>query len=215
MYRARYAIMIDGGFMTKKLYRRNGRHASADDVVAECDRLRALPDVSDYELLRIYYYDAPPSDERVKMPVSGNPYDLAGTVRFRESQSLYDQLVQRPNLALRMGETRLLPENWTLKPRVQREIIKKPRPLQDDDFALAIGQKGVDMRIGMDMARLALRDMVRAIIAVTGDSDFIPAFKFVRREGVKVILEPLGSRGIRVDLTAHADIVVGQDSTTP
>ena len=53
-------------------------------------------------------------------------------------------------------------------------------------------KKGVDMRIGLDMARLALRDMVRTIIVVTGDPDFVPAFKFVRREGVKVILEPMG-----------------------
>jgi uncharacterized LabA/DUF88 family protein len=48
------------------------------------------------------------------------------------------------------------------------------------------------MRIGMDMACLALRDMVRTIVVVTGDSDFVPAFKYVRREGVKVILDPPG-----------------------
>ena len=64
------------------------------------------------------------------------------------------------------------------------------------------------MRIGMDMARLALREMVRAVVVVTGDSDFIPAFKFVRREGVKVVLDTLGHRGVRVDLKMHADIII-------
>ena len=42
------------------------------------------------------------------------------------------------------------------------------------------------------MARLALRDLVRAVVVVTGDSDFVPAFKFVRREGVKVMLCTMG-----------------------
>jgi uncharacterized LabA/DUF88 family protein len=57
------------------------------------------------------------------------------------------------------------------------------------------------------MARLALRETVRAVIVVTGDSDFVPAFKFVRREGVKVILEPMG-HNVRLVLREHADIVL-------
>ena len=53
-----YAILLDGGFLTKKLYATLGHHATADDVVAECERLKAIPQVAGYELLRIYYYDA-------------------------------------------------------------------------------------------------------------------------------------------------------------
>lgn len=68
-------------------------------------------------------------------------------------------------------------------------------------------QKGVDMRIGMDMARLALRDQVRAMVVVTGDSDFVPAFKFVRREGVRVLLDLMGENG-RVELKQHSDVVI-------
>lgn len=64
------------------------------------------------------------------------------------------------------------------------------------------------MRVGMDMARLALREHVRAVVVVTGDSDFVPAFKFVRREGVRVILEPLG-HNVRLELKQHADVVLG------
>jgi uncharacterized LabA/DUF88 family protein len=44
-------------------------------------------------------------------------------------------------------------------------------------------------------------------VVVTGDSDFVPAFKFVRREGVKVILDPLG-HNIRAELRQHADLVI-------
>lgn len=49
--------------------------------------------------------------------------------------------------------------------------------------------------------------MVDTILVVTGDSDLIPAFKFARREGLRVVLATLG-HGVRRDLKAHADLVV-------
>jgi uncharacterized LabA/DUF88 family protein len=202
-----YAILLDGGFLTKKLYQKLGRHALADDIVNECARLQALPAVAAYELLRIYYYDAPPSSEAVTNPVSRTRLNLASTDRFRLSQSLYDQLVLKPHFALRMGETSLSPDRWTIKPRVAKELIRTPRPLTDNDFQLDLSQKGVDMRVGLDMARLALRETARAVVVVTGDSDFVPAFKFVRREGVKVILDPMG-HNVRIELRQHSDIVL-------
>lgn len=203
-----YAILLDGGFVTKKLQAQNRRPATADDVVALCDQLRKIPQVAGYELLRIYYYDAWPSNQTVQLPITGNGQNLATTSRFRHSQSLFDNLVLKPGFALRMGETRLKPSIWKIKPRVINQLKAAPRPLKDNDFDLDIGQKGVDMRIGMDMARLALREYVRAIIVVTSDSDFLPAFKFVRREGVKVILETLGHKSIRRELKEHSDFVL-------
>lgn len=207
MARPLYAILLDGGFLTKKLYQQLGRHATADDIVAECQRLQGLPYFADYELLRIYYYDAFPSAEKLKTPVARADFNLAGTERFRLSQSLYDQLVLKPQFALRMGQVNLSPQKWVIKPSVAKHLIAAPRPLTDADFNLDLAQKGVDMRIGMDMARLALRELVRTILVVTGDSDFVPAFKFVRREGVKVILAPMG-HNVRVELRHHSDIVV-------
>lgn len=183
------------------------KHATANDIVAECARLQALPEVADYELLRIYYYDAPPAADSLKYPVSGGPLNLATTTRYTLSQALYDQLVLKPHFALRMGRVALSVDKWKIKPRIARSLAKTPRPLTDADFDLAVEQKGVDMRIGLDMARLALREMVRAVIVVTGDSDFVPAFKFARREGVKVILDPMG-HNVRLELKQHADIVI-------
>lgn len=107
-----------------------------------------------------------------------------------------------------MGETRLNHQSWKLKPKSVEQLIREPRALEDRDFSLDINQKGVDLRIGLDMARLALRDLVRAVVVVTGDSDFVPAFKFARREGVKVMLCTLGHRGARRELKAHADFVL-------
>ena len=194
LLRPLFAILLDGAFVTKRLYSKLCRHVTADDIIAECNRLKGLPFVQDYELLRIYYYDASPSAEQVNYPVSRNAYNLAETERYRRSESLYAQLGLRPNFALRLGHVVLSPHRWKMKPTVGRQLIKTPRTLTDADFLLDISQKGVDMRVGMDMARLALREMVRTVIVVTGNSDFVPAFKFVRREGVKVILRPIGRK---------------------
>lgn len=57
------------------------------------------------------------------------------------------------------------------------------------------------------IARLALRRLVDVLVVVTGDSDMIPAFKFARREGVRVVLDHLGS-AVKRDLKAHVDIVL-------
>lgn len=208
MFLARYAILLDGGFVTKKLQQKLKRPGTADDIVELCDGIRACEELKSYELLRTYFYDAPPSLESLSYPVSGGRYHLAKTERAKHAQSLYDQLELKPGFALRMGETRLTPQKWKLQPQSVKDIKANPRALTDDDFRLDINQKGVDIRIGLDMARLALRDLVRAVVVVTGDSDFVPAFKFVRREGVKVMLCTLGHSSARRELKAHADFVL-------
>jgi len=67
-------------------------------------------------------------------------------------------------------------------------------------------QKRVDIKIGLDVAWLASRRIVDRIALVTADTDFIPAMKFARREGVQVVLVPLG-RKPSPDMCEHADEV--------
>lgn len=97
-----YAILLDGAFLTKRLYGRLGRHVDVDDIEAECTRLRAIPEVAEYELLRIYYYDASPSSEQVTLPITKDAHNLGQTERFRRSESIYSQLVLRPYFSLRL-----------------------------------------------------------------------------------------------------------------
>jgi uncharacterized protein (TIGR00288 family) len=89
----------------------------------------------------------------------------------------------------------------------QRELQKYMRPLCASDFEPRFEQKGVDMRIGLDIARLALCNRIHAVVVVTGDSDFVPALKFARREGVRVYLDTMG-HGVRRELKVHADHVI-------
>ena len=67
-----------------------------------------------------------------------------------------------------------------------------------------ISQKGVDMRVGMDMAALVLKHIAQILVLVTGDSDFVPAAKLARREGVDFILDPMWAE-IKADLFEHID----------
>ncbi len=52
----------------------------------------------------------------------------------------------------------------------------------------SIRQKQVDIHLAVDMIKLALKNKVDNIILVTGDTDFIPAIKFVKDEGATVTL---------------------------
>ena len=143
----------------------------------------------------------------MKRPVSGENWNLSGSDRYKHAQSLYDKLKLKPNVALRLGETFLGNNRWSLREDSRKAVIRDGRALEDTDFDLNVEQKGMDMRIGMDIARLALREMVRAIVVVTSDRDFVPAFKFARREGVRIILDPLGNNA-PVELKEHSDITV-------
>ena len=76
--------------------------------------------------------------------------------------------------------------------------------LKEKDFCLEIDQKGVDMKIGLDIASLAYKKQVDQIVLISGDSDFVSAAKLARREGIDFILDPLGAP-IKPDLFEHID----------
>lgn len=61
------------------------------------------------------------------------------------------------------------------------------------------------MRIGFDMAALTLKRHADVIVLVAGDSDFVPAMKFARREGAQLFLVTLG-HAIRPEMKEHADL---------
>lgn len=60
------------------------------------------------------------------------------------------------------------------------------------------------MRIGLDIASITLKGQANIIILVSGDADFVPAAKMVRREGVQFVLDPLW-QNISPDLFEHID----------
>ncbi len=201
----RYAILLDGGFVTKRLRRRLGRFPLPDDVLAECERIAVHPQLQGWSLLRIYFYDAPPASEVVTNPLNGKAINLGQTDVFAIRRRFQDELELKPNVAMRRGE--LSVQGWRIRNDALREVALSQRPLGADDLELNLEQKGVDLRIGLDIARLALRQLVEVLVVVTGDSDLVPAFKFARREGLQVLLDHLGGP-VKRELKAHADLVL-------
>ncbi len=62
----------------------------------------------------------------------------------------------------------------------------------------------MDMKLGTDIASITLKKQVDQIILIAGDSDFVPAAKLARREGVDFILDQMGQT-INDDLNEHID----------
>ena len=59
------------------------------------------------------------------------------------------------------------------------------------------------MKIGLDIATLAFKEQVDQMILIAGDSDFVPAAKFARKEGVDFILDLMLNN---IDSTLHEHI---------
>jgi uncharacterized LabA/DUF88 family protein len=200
----RFAILLDGGFVTKALQRRNGAFPGAGDVVQETARVRGRPELTGQDLLRIYFYDAPPATEVLKNPIDGSSLNLGSGRVFQRSNGLIEALELQADFAVRKGDT--VVRGWKLGTAAQKNLIQNARPLQASDLVPNVQQKAVDLRIGLDIALLALRQLVQTIVVVTGDSDLVPAFKFARREGVRVYLDHMGSP-VRRELRVHTDVV--------
>ncbi|MDO3434523.1 NYN domain-containing protein [Rhizobium sp. CBN3] len=85
-----------------------------------------------------------------------------------------------------------------------KSLQRKWAEIRNEDVTLGLRQKGVDMRIGLDIASITLKRQADTIILVSGDSDFVPAAKLARREGVEFILDPLW-QSVNDDLFEHID----------
>ncbi len=67
------------------------------------------------------------------------------------------------------------------------------------------------MKIGLDVASLAYKKLVKKIVLISGDSDFVPAAKLAGMEGIEVILDAMYAK-INIDLQEHID---GFNTTLP
>lgn len=80
-----------------------------------------------------------------------------------------------------------------------------PGGLTDADFEPIFEQKGVDMRIGLDIATFAKNRAVDRIALITNDTDCIPAMKHARIAGLQVVLVSMPNSKTTYSLKWHAD----------
>ena len=214
------AILIDGGYFLKRLPVVRPDVDTTDAVAVgrsvnqlvrshlnHLNEVYKVPNALQL-LYRTFYYDARPYDSKAHTPVGNRPIDYAKTPQALFRKRFFDVLRGSPNLAVRLGEVRKDGDrSWILKAQTQKKLLTgrlAVKDLTDDDFAPALRQKGVDMRIGLDIASITLRRQAEIIILVSGDADFVPAAKLARREGVQFVLDPLWQE-VPPDLFEHID----------
>lgn len=196
------AVFIDGAFFVKRLryYLPKEHHHDAKKfaktamgMALEHLRLRNKGATED-DLYRIFFYDCPPLEKKMHYPISKKPIDFSQSDEAIFRKELHKELIKKRKFALRLGRLADYGSDWKLKPSTQKKLLQKKKQWQeltDDDFTLNITQKGVDMRIGVDIATVTLKMQANGIILIAGDADFVPAAKLVRREGVDFILDAM------------------------
>jgi uncharacterized LabA/DUF88 family protein len=154
---------------------------------------------------RLFFYDCPPLMKRTQLPISKRGIDLGQTETAKARLAIHNQLLSVRKVALRLGR---LNEKfgWRVKQDAAARWIASTHQIEpvDDDFEIDTVQKGVDMRLGLDVASMAFKRQVDQIILVAGDADFVPAVKLARREGIDVVLDPMGGTPAK-DLLANVD----------
>ena len=158
-------------------------------------------------LYRIFYYDCWPLEQEAYHPLLQRNIDLMGTEQYQWAVEFYEELKKIRKMALRFGRLHLNGNEYTINPKCVRKIYDgalKLDDLKEHHFTLPITQKGVDMRIGLDIASIAFKQQVDQMVLISGDSDFIPIAKHARREGVEFILDPM-EHWIKPELGIHLD----------
>lgn len=213
MYK-RVAILIDGGYFRKRYREVLGVMPESPQVLANKLYGMAMAHAGGMDnLYRIFYYDCPPLDKKAHNPVSGKAIDFS-----KEPQAVYmnrfiEELKRKRKMALRLGRLGDFGE-WRIRPKHTKDIVTgklDPTTLKEGDVVYEMKQKGVDMKIGIDIATLALKQLVGKIVLIAGDSDFVPAAKLARREGIDFVLDPMWNH-IHDELYEHID---GLESKCP
>ncbi len=177
-------------------------------VISECERIGTHTDFDGWELYRIFYYDAAPASYHLTNPISKIQTKLNKTDTYTLAKTFQETLELKNNVALRHGRlAKRGHQGWKVTSRGMRELIQHKRPIKAEDLQMDLQQKGVDLRIGLDIAKLALQQLVDSVVIASGDSDLLPALRFARREGLRTYLYAMGS-GLSQELRTHSDIVI-------
>lgn len=210
------AILVDGGFFIKRYRTLRGNNPPsivAKDLHEIClqhvsprNSVNGKTNPQNTSLYRILFYDCAPIGKKIHNPVTGRSYDFSKSPEYSFRHALHQELKKLRKVALRFGR---LAENgsWLIKPEQTKKLLNgvlNITDLQEGDVFYEVRQKGVDMKIGLDIASLSYKKLVDQIVLIAGDSDFVPAAKLARREGIDFILDPMWNH-VNPDLHEHID----------
>jgi len=199
-------VLIDGGFFEKRYPLMNTKSFIDADKLEEyifktIDEIKKINKYSssDFELKRIFYYDCLPYGKEAKS--YHNPpkiIDFSKNSIYEKKMKYLESLKTKDFFALRLGT--LTFRGWSRKVKTGKSGKIIP----------VFNQKGVDIKIGLDMAWTAMKGKSSKILLIAGDSDFISPMKFVRKEGMTVYLDIMEANFIKNEMLEHADFIINK-----
>ncbi|MDR1915785.1 MAG: NYN domain-containing protein [Synergistaceae bacterium] len=208
------AILVDGAYFIYRARKIFGSLSPSELATRlqrySCYHLPKEPSnisTIDKNLYRIFFYDCPPLNKKMEHPLTKKQIDYSKSERAKWRLELHDVLKRKPKVALRLGVVDDINCSWVIADKKIRKLCRGEitvKNLEEDDVTLSVKQKGVDMRIGLDIASMSYKKQVERIVLIAGDSDFVPAAKLARREGIEFILDPMWG-SIKPDLQEHID----------
>ncbi len=198
-------FFLDGWFMCKRIQTLKSFYYDGQGIRNYCCQHLSPGD----SIYRIFYYDAEPLDSKGHHPMTGKAVDFKKHPVYAQQIRVLDSIRRTPNMALRLGRSAWVNKNWLISPDKTKDLLKRKigvEHLTDADVKPHVAQKKVDMKIGLDIATIALKRLADVMIIITGDSDIVPALKFARTEGMQVGLDPLW-KPVSPDLSEHVDFI--------
>ena len=223
------AFLIDGSFFLNRLqFFKRKYYSSKPDLTSEQiilviqqiikKHLFNCPKNIYQHTYRIFYYDSPPLTIKVHLSLlnQGETHkrvlDFAKDKKNIQRSEFLERLKKQPKFALRLGSIKH-EKQWKLKDTTLNKLLREEisfEQLSNDDFYYEMRQKGVDIKLGIDISTLAQQKLVNKIILIAGDSDFVPAAKLARIHGIDFVLDALHNN-IDESLHEHIDGLVSYD----
>jgi uncharacterized LabA/DUF88 family protein len=185
------AVFIDGGHL--RACAKSAKKPYTPELVVKVAKTCVQ---SAETLFRILYYDCEEFAGSVKLPVSGGMKSYPGGNPF------LSDLAREELVAVRRGILKF--RGWERR----ASSLKPGAPsvaLTDADFQAKWEQKGVDLRIGLDIVTMTESRAADLIVLLTGDTDLIPAMKLARGRGLQLAGLDLPNRKIIPELKPHLD----------
>lgn len=189
------AVLVDGEYFLKRYFTLidKQRTHTPEQVARNLWEMAIRHVGKGNRLYRIFYYDCLPIDKKIHNPITKRAIDFKKTPQYKFRMEFFEELKKKRNLALRFGFIKDS-GNWSLRKNLINDFINgkvKISDLTESDVYYDLVQKGIDMKIGVDIAFLALKKLVSQIVLISGDADFVPASKLARREGINFVLDPM------------------------
>lgn len=223
------AFLVDGSFYLKRLsfFKRKYYGSKPDldpqQVVQLLNRIVKKHIESEraeryQHLYRVFFYDAPSLDIKAHYPLKEHGETNFRAVDFSKApemvnrKAIIEELKKQRKVALRLGHIKH-DKQWKLSNSALNRLLKGEiqfNELTNDDFYYSMRQKGVDIKLGIDIATLSQEKLVDKIVLIAGDSDFVPAAKLARTSGIDFVLDALRNN-IDQSLHEHIDGLISFD----